>query len=233
MQWMNLPVLNIYRFLPLLFLLVASRPLNAQRTWSFELHGGVTANMPLPLTIIQQNYPIIYFKQARYYSEPLKSPYYWDWRFSKWFGKHSIEFEAIHHKLYLKSSHPDIQRFGISHGFNMLTFNYAHKFNYFIFRNGIGSVLLHPESTIRNKVYPEGPGFDIKGYRLRGFVFHTAIAKQIPIVRKRLFINTEVKASFAKANAPIVDGIAKVNAIVLQGIVGLGVRFAGTTKDKD
>jgi hypothetical protein len=72
MQWMNLPMLNIYRFLPLLFLLVAWRPLNAQRTWSFELHGGVTANMPLPLTIIQQNYPIIYFKQARYYSEPLK-----------------------------------------------------------------------------------------------------------------------------------------------------------------
>ena len=96
MQWMNLPMLSIYRLLPLLFLLMAWSPLNAQRTWSFELHGGVTANMPLPLTIIQQNYPIIYFKQARYYSEPLKSPYYWDWRFAKWFGKHSIEFEAIH-----------------------------------------------------------------------------------------------------------------------------------------
>lgn len=219
-------------FLFLFFVLISAEKLFSQRTWSFELHGGITANMPLPLTIKQRAYPDIYIKQAKYYSEPLISPYYWDWRFAKWIGRHAIEFEAIHHKLYLKTKHPDIQRFGISHGFNMLTINYARKLRYFIFRNGVGSVLLHPESTIRNKVYPEGPGFDIKGYRLRGLVYHTALSKQIPILKKRLFINTELKASFAKANAPIVDGIAKVNAIVFQGIFGLGVNFAGDSKRK-
>lgn len=220
------------RLLFILFTLITVNKSFSQRTWSFELHGGLTANVPLPLTIQQRGYPDIYIKRAKYYSEPLISPYYWDWRFAKWIGKHAIEFEAIHHKLYLKTQHPDIQRFGISHGFNMLTFNYARKLRYFIFRNGVGSVLLHPESTIRNKVYPEGPGFDIKGYRLRGFVYHTALSKQIPIVRNRLFINTELKASFAKANAPIVDGIAKVNAIVFQGIIGLGVNFAGDSRRK-
>ena len=201
-----------------------------QRYWSFELHGGVVANVPLPLTIQQTGHPDIYFKAARFYSEPLISPYYWDWRFTKWIDKHSIEFEAIHHKLYLKEKHPDIQRFGISHGFNIFTINYGRKFKYFILRNGLGSVLMHPESTIRNKVYPEGPGFDIKGYRLRGLVYNVGLAKQIPFLKNRFFINTEIKSTFAKANAPIVDGVAKVNNIALQAIVGLGVNFVRLKK---
>lgn len=96
-----------------------------------------------------------------------------------------------------------------------------------MFRNGIGSVLMHPESTIRDKVYPEGPGFDINGYVLRGFVFNTAVAKQFYFLRKRLYLNTEVKATFARANSPIVDGYATVNNIALQAIAGIGIRFAG------
>ena len=216
------------RMRQLIFLLILIKPINlfSQSHWSFELHGGNAYNIPLPLTIQQKGYPDIKIKQAKYESESLISPYYWDWRFSKWFDKYAIEFEAIHHKLYLKNKHPDIQRFGISHGFNMLTINYARKFKYFIFRNGIGSVLMHPENTIRNKSYPEGLGFDIKGYRLRGLVFNTAIAKQIYLIKNRLYINLEGKATFAKGNAPIVDGKAKVNNIALQAIGGLGVNFA-------
>lgn len=202
-----------------------------QRYWSFEFHLGLAGNVPLPLRIEQKGYPDIYLSKAQYYSESLKRPYYWDWRFSKRMGRHSIEFEAIHHKLYLENKHPDIQRFGISHGFNMLTLNYSRHFRYFIFRNGLGSVLMHPESTIRGKVYPEGPGFDIKGYRLRGIVFHSAMAHQFPFARHRFFLNTELKASFAKAGAPIVDGVAHVNHISVQALLGLGINFAGLRKN--
>jgi hypothetical protein len=84
---------------------------------------------------------------------------------------------------------------------------------------------MHPESTIRNKVYPEGPGFDIKGYVLRGFVYNAAIAKQFYFWKNRMYLNTEIKTTFARANAPIVDGTAIVNNIALQAIAGLGVRF--------
>lgn len=206
---------------------------SAQRHWSFEFHLGLAGNVPLPLRIEQKGHPDIYIPRARFYSESLVMPVYWDWRFSKHLGKHSIEFEAIHHKLYLRDQHPDIQRFGISHGFNILTLNYARRFRYFIFRNGLGSVLMHPESTIRGKVYPEGPGFDIKGYRLRGIVYNTALAKQIPFLRNRMFINTEVKVTFARASAPIVDGVAHVNNIAFQGLLGLGVNFAGLRKQTE
>lgn len=215
-----------------LLVVLMSHSALAQRFWTFELHGGWAGNMALPLRIKQKGYPDIYIPRARYYSEPFISPYYWDWRFCKHIDKHSIEFEAIHHKLYLANKHPDIQRFGISHGFNILTLNYGRKFRYFLFRNGIGSVLMHPESTIRNKVYPEGPGFDIKGYRLRGLVFNTAVSHQFYFFRKRMFLNTELKATFARANAPIVDGYAVVNNISLQAIAGLGVCFARNGKMK-
>lgn len=211
----------------LFFLLLSTTNVLAQRYWSFELHGGTAYNIPLPLTIKQSGYPDIKIRRAQFYSEPFISPYYWDWRFTKYCNKHSFEFEAIHHKLYLDTDHPDIQRFGISHGFNILTLNYGRRFRFFIFRNGLGSVLMHPENTIRNKSYPEGPGFDIKGYRLRGIVWNTALAHQFLFLKNRMFLNTELKATFAKGNVPIVDGKAHLNNIALQAIFGLGVNFAG------
>ncbi len=213
----------LFGFLMLFCISIESK---SQRYWTFELHGGWAGNLPLPLRIKQQGHPDIYIKKAKFYSEPFISPYYWDWRFCKHIDKHSFEFEAIHHKLYLENKPPEVQRFGISHGFNILTLNYGYKFKHFIFRNGIGSVLMHPESTIRNKVYPEGPGFDIKGYVLRGFVYNTAIAKQFNFWKNRMYLNTELKTTIARANAPIVDGSAIVNNIALQAIAGLGVRFA-------
>lgn len=215
-----------------LFTLVAmlnsltSTNLFSQKYWTFELHGGWANNISLPLRIKQSGHPDIYIKRAVYTSEPFTSPYYWDWRFCKHINKHSIEFEAIHHKLYLQNKPHEVQRFGISHGFNMLTLNYGYKFKYFLLRNGIGSVLMHPESTIRNRVYKEGPGFDIQGYVLRGLVYNVAIAKQFHFFRNRCFLNTELKTTFARANAPIVDGYATVNNISLQAIAGLGINFA-------
>jgi hypothetical protein len=202
-------------------------PATAQRTWSFEFHLGWAGNLPLPLTIRQAGYPDIKIRRAQYYSEPFVLPYYWDWRLAKRIDKHSIEFEAIHHKLYLKNKPPEVQRFGISHGFNILTLNYVRHFRFFSWRNGLGSVLMHPESTVRNKVWPEGPGFDIKGYRLRGLVYNTGISKQIPLIRKRVYLSTELKATFARATMPIAEGNATVNNIALQAIAGLGVNFAG------
>lgn len=178
------------------------------------------------MRIKQAGYPDIRLKRARFYSEPLIMPVYWDWRFCKWIDRHSIEFEAIHHKLYLRDQHPDIQRFGISHGYNILTLNYGRRWHGFIFRNGIGSVLMHPESTIRGQVYPEGPGFDIKGYRLRGFAFNTALARKFMLLRERFYINTEIKITFAHGNAPIVNGTARVSNLAGHAIAGFGINFA-------
>ncbi len=197
----------------------------AQNRWSFELHGGVATNLRLPLLIRQDGFPDIRIPKAHFAAEPLISPWYWDWRFTRWrYGK-SIEFEAIHHKLFLVNLPSEVQRFGISHGFNMLFFNRSFQKNTFVLRPGIGSVLAHPESTVRGQVYPEGPGFDIKGYRLRGIALNFAIARPIEISRY-FFINVEGKVTVSYVGVPIQNGNARFWNIALQFIVGPGFNWA-------
>lgn len=201
----------------------------AQERWSFELHGGIVHNLRLPLIIKQSGFPDIRINKAEFYSESLNDPFYWDWRFTKWFarkkGIKSIEFEAIHHKLYLKNPPPEVEWFGISHGYNMLMVNYGQEIKKIILRTGLGSVLIHPESTIRGMKYPVGPGFDMPGYRLNGIVLNVGVAKQIPF-GKYFFVNTEVKMNASVVNAEVVNGYARVHNIVFQLILGPGVNWS-------
>lgn len=198
---------------------------SAQKRWSFELHGGVVHNLRLPLIIRQEGYPEIRINKAEFYSEPLISPFYWDWRFTRWANKKSIEFEAIHHKIYLKNLTPEVQRFGISHGFNMLMINHSREIYKMVFRAGLGSVLIHPESTIRGMKYPEGAGFDLPGYRLRGITLNLAVAKQVHF-GKYFFINAEGKVNASVVNAPVMNGYARLHNVVFQLILGPGVNWS-------
>lgn len=118
----------------------------------------------------------------------------------------------------------EIQRFGVSHGYNMLMLNHGREITKFIFHAGFGSVLLHPESTIRGMAYPEGSGFDWKGYRLRGILLHLAFSKQINC-GKHFFVNTEAKVTGSVVNAPIVDRYARVHTIVFHLILGPGFNW--------
>lgn len=215
---MKYPVLVLF-----FFLIIIEGP--AQDRWSFELHGGVAGNLRLPLRIMQDGYPDIYIPAAHFASEPLISPWYWDWRFTRWKNSKSIEFEAIHHKLFLVNKPPEVQRFGISHGFNMLFFNRSFQKSTFVLRPGLGSVLVHPESTVRNQVYPEGPGFDMKGYRLRGVALNLAIARPIDISR-HFFINIEGKVTTSYVWVPIQNGSARLWNVAFQFIIGPGVNWA-------
>lgn len=196
----------------------------SQKRWSFELHGGGVYNVPLPLIIKQDGYPDIKIKKAEFFSEPLNDPFYWDWRFARWKNRKSFEFEAVHHKLYLKNRPPEVEWFGISHGFNMLTVNRSREIRGMILRVGMGSVLVHPESTVRGMKYPVGPGFDIPGYRLRGVTVNMGAAKQIPFGRF-FFVNAEAKVNASFARVPVVNGEAEVYNVVFQLILGPGINW--------
>ncbi|MBK7129224.1 MAG: hypothetical protein IPM74_08105 [Crocinitomicaceae bacterium] len=155
---------------PLLAFSYSYLPHEQRPRWSFEYHLGAVYNFKTPLTFTQAGFEDIKIQQAVFESEPFVSPHYWDWRFTKWFDQFGISFEAIHHKIYLKNKPDDVQRFGISHGYNMLVFSYNKAFRWYHIALGGGSVLMHPESTVRGKQYPEGPGFDWNGYVLKGYV---------------------------------------------------------------
>src|SRR5690606_27263758 len=107
------------------------KPHHNQSRWSLEYHFGGALNMKLPLTIVQDGYPDIYIAKADFASESFTGPHYWNWKAAKWFGKHGITIEGLHHKIYLRNKPDEVQRFGISHGYNMCILSYNRNFNWF------------------------------------------------------------------------------------------------------
>jgi hypothetical protein len=196
---------------------------HAQARWSFELHGGQVYNVPLPLQIKQESYPDIKLT-ARYFTEPLTLPVYWDLRFSRWQNNKSWEFEAIHHKLYLDNTTPEVQKFNISHGFNMLIVNRGIEKKSFRYRAGVGVVLAHPESIIRGKEFGNSTDDLDTGYYLTGPVFNLAISRPIRL-GGRFYLNPEAKTTFAYSYIKISEGHANVYNLAFHLILGFGVDF--------
>ena len=203
----------------------------SQPRWSFELQFGTVYSLNLPLTIKQSGYPDIKIRHADFDSEPFKSPPYWNIRLSKWWEKKSLEVEFVHHKFYLQNKPAEVQRFGISHGFNMLILNHGHEFGKYIIHAGLGTNFIHAESTIRGMKYPEKGGFDLGGHKVRGVAVNVSGSRQIKL-NKTFFLNVEAKIHGAVADAPVVNGSARVNILVFQLIFGPGINWSVREKEQ-
>ncbi len=195
----------------------------AQTDWTFELHGGTVYNVPLPLTIHQQNYLEIKLR-AKYDTEALNLPVYWNMRLSRWQNQKSWELELIHHKLYLNNTTPEVQKFNISHGFNMLFVNRAFEGKHIRFRLGAGAVISHPESNIRGKEFGDSTDDFDSGYFLTGPGINLGISKTYHL-GNRLFLSTEAKTTFAYSYIKVAEGHANVYNLALHILVGLGYEF--------
>ncbi len=192
----------------------------AQSLWTFEIHGGQVYNLPMSLSIKQQDYPDIKLT-ARYHTEGLTLPVYWDLRFGRWQNGRLWEMELIHHKLYLDNTTPEVQKFNISHGFNMLMMNRGFEKNSFRYRAGAGIVLAHPESNIRGKEFGNTTDDWDMGYYLSGPVFNLAISKPIRL-GSRFYINPETKTTFAYSYIKVSQGHANVYNLAFHLILGFG-----------
>ena len=194
--------------------------------WSLEIHGGIPYNIPAPLVVKQENEPTIRLN-ARYSSEPFKSPGYYIFRGGYWKDGRSWEIEFVHYKLYLDNKPPEIQEFSISHGYNILTFNRAldkvlfGNFDY-ILRLGAGVVISHPENTIRNRPLEQDGGLSGAGYYFTGPVLNITIAKRFYLFEP-LFINTEIKFNPSVSWVPVQDGQAIVWNMPITFAFGMGV----------
>ncbi len=195
----------------------------AQSRWSFELHGGEVYNLPMPLIIRQQGYPDIKLS-ARYSTEALTLPVYWDIRFGRWQNAKSFELELIHHKLYLDNTTPEVQKFNISHGFNMLMLNRGFEKKSFRYRAGAGIVLAHPESKIRGKEFGDSIDDTDLGYYISGPALNLAISKPF-YLGSRFYINAEAKTTLAYSYIKVAQGNADVYSVAFHLILGLGVNF--------
>jgi len=212
------------KLIAILFLtIIFSTTTNGQSRWTFELQCGQVFNVPMPLKIRQEAYPDIKL-QARYSSESFILPVYWDIRLGRWQNERAWEFEAIHHKLYLNNTTSEVQKFNISHGFNLIMLNRGFEKKSFRYRAGAGIVLAHPESNIRGKEFGDSADDTDLGYYISGPVINFAINKPF-YIGSRFYINAEAKTTLAYSYIKVAEGNADVYNIAIHLILGLGFDF--------
>jgi hypothetical protein len=172
--------------------------------WRIEVSGGVVTNLPSTLSIRQSGEPDIVF-DADFRGEPLTPPVYYSIRIGRWSSGRAWEFELIHEKIFLSNQPAEVQKYEISHGFNLVTVNHVWAVRWAMIRVGIGAVLAHPEIVVRGRETNAGDG------RLEGYVLAGPTA-QITLARK-------VAAS--RATVPVAGGHSVVRAIGFHGLMGV------------
>lgn len=203
--------------------------IQAQTRWSFEMHGGGVWNVPMPLTIRQNGQPEISIS-SRFHTEPFTLPFYEDARLIRWKGNNSWEFEFLHHKLYLNNTTAEIQKYNISHGFNMLMINRGFNRQKFQWRYGAGIILAHPESKIRDKIFGDSENDWDLGYSVSGPVVNIAVGRRIYFTRQ-LYLNAEAKSTFAYSRIKIAEGNSDVWNLAFHLIFGIGADFVKISKN--
>ena len=150
------------------------------------------------------------FKNPQYYSIRLR--------------KDRLEFELIHHKLYIEDGLPDyIKHFELTDGYNLLMFNYIYPItNNLKYRFGLGVPVVHPDITIQGdefnlseskRLFERGggliPAFWKDGYYPGGIgsqlaLFYTGgINSKISyhIETKAVYANTEFDLNYVDDNS--------------------------------
>ena len=205
------------------FLIFPNKTLCQHRTWEFGGAGGVVKNFKTPLKIYQKDEAAIKIG-AKYKTEPLKPPVYYDLRIVAWQDTKGWALKFSHHKIILQNKPADIQRFSITDGFNLITLNRLWQNKGFIYSIGGGAVITHPESTIRNQPFPEDGGILKKGYYLSGPTGEVARTKKIYLTNCFL-LNTETRFTASYVRVPVQNGHAQVTNAALHFLGGFGYQF--------
>lgn len=199
-----------------LALLLMPAPAGAQVT--FEYFRGTSFSVPTPLTVTQSGYPPITFT-AHYSTRPLADSEYYAYRLGHWKNNRAWIVEQVHHKVYLDNPTAEVQKFEVTHGYNLVTLNRAWRRGDLIFMVGAGGVITHAHSEVRGQVYPQKAE-----YLLSGATVQSAVARRFNF-SKRIFASVEGKLTGSWASVPIVDGRARVPNVAFHVLAGGGVKF--------
>lgn len=196
---------------------------NGQQKYSTVIAGGNVYNIPSTLTIEQDGFPTLRMT-ARYRSEGFEAPFYYMIKFAFPLFKNRWQLQFIHHKLILDNPPGEIQHFEVTHGFNLLTLNMQKSLRRYYALLGLGIVLPHSESTIRNQKIDATDGILSTEYEIDAPVVILGLGRQFQISR-RLFLLLEGQFIVGRATVDIAGGEADVVSLGLHGIMGLGWHF--------
>ena len=195
-----------------------------RKSVSVEFFGGASFSLPImPLTLKQDGYDDISFT-AHYETKPFDKHPYYAYRLGRWVDGKAWEIELVHHKIHLTNNPAEVQHFEVSHGYNLLTVNRAWDTRHLIYRVGLGLVIAHPESTVRNKPFYEMDG-GFKGdgnYYVAGPTAQFAVQKNL-LIWKSLYLAGEAKLTASYATVPIAEGDAVAPNTALHLLLGLGI----------
>ena len=188
-------------------------------SWELEGRLGGAWNADLRMVLGQQGYEDLRFT-ADWRTRALDPPLYYGARVTAWQEGRGWAIDLVHHKLHLEGPPPEVQRFAISHGYNLLTLQRLFARERWRYGAGLGAVIAHPESEVRNLTFVENRGLFNDGYYVAGFTA-AALAGPTLAIGKRLLIAAEARLTWSSARVPIAEGTARVPNLAVHGTVGL------------
>lgn len=188
--------------------------------WSVEFFGGTAASARTPLRIRQAGWPSLDFS-ARYRTHPWSGSPYYAYRLGRWTGRRAWEVELVHHKLYLHGGPPAVERFEITHGYNLVFANRAVRAGWGEARIGVGPVIAHAENVVRGRALASDRGGLRGGYRLAGLGTQLTLGRRVALGGGWSLVG-EGKATAAYARVPVAGGRASVPNLAVHGLLGVG-----------
>lgn len=209
----------------MLLALLATAPCGARAAggWAAEVHAGGALNLPTPLLIRQAGHEDLRV-DARWETRPFETPLYYLVRLVFRDPRDPLGGWAVdltHHKLHLANAPAGVQRFAISHGYNLLM---LHRFTgRGALRAGVGAgaVIAHPESEVRGARHDEGGGLFGAGYYAAGPSLGASLAL-LPVRRARNHLVAEARLVLAHARVAVAGGEARVPNASLHLTLGVG-----------
>ncbi len=197
-----------------------------------EFMFGTAWSLPTPLIVRLGDSPPLKLA-ARYATRPFAdAPYYavrvGGGRLVRRPTATGYEAEMLHHKLYLNNPPPPIERFEISHGYNLAMASALRAADDLTIRIGLGLVVAHPEGRIAGqRVGGTRRTLLGGGYHIAGLAAQLAVGRRYPLARGSTapYAAAEVKLTAAVARVPVGDAGGSVVApnVALHGLAGLGV----------
>jgi hypothetical protein len=212
-------------FTVLMCLLVSAPDVARAQGLTVDLMLGSAYNIPTPLTIRQDGYPVL-THTARYDTRPFGpfAPYYAG-RLTFWRGNAGWEIAVIHHRLFLSNTTAEIQRFEIHFGYSYLLAGRGWRTHGFELHADGGVVMTNPANVVRGMpMNTSDEGAADAGYDITGVGASFAVSREVALVDRLSLIGTAAVVG-GTVSVPVATGSARVPNVGLHGQVGVRLRF--------
>jgi hypothetical protein len=190
-----------------------------------ELYAGTAWSLRTPLTVRLPGAAPTTLR-ARYSTRPFADAPYYAYRVGYGSPARGVEAELVHHKLYLENPAPPIERFEVTHGYNLAMANVRAPAGAYQLRAGLGVVVAHAEGRIGGRPVGERRTRLGGGYHVAGASLQLAVGRRYPFGRGRVaaYAAPELKLTASTARVPVGEGSVSVPNVAVHVLGGLGVR---------